>query len=107
VPDPQSPVQYHRRLVGAAGGSQRRAQARSHQRGDEAVGGRAGDRHVPLRAATGLGPEQMDEIIGGLSMLKRAPRLADVVATLAFLASDGAASITGTFVNITAGIFPS
>jgi hypothetical protein len=49
----------------------------------------------------------MDEIIGGLSMLKRAPRLADVVATLAFLASDGAASITGTFVNITAGIFPS
>jgi hypothetical protein len=28
-----------------------------------------------------------------------------VVATLAFLASDGAASITGTFVNVTAGIF--
>ena len=31
----------------------------------------------------------------------------DVVATLAFLASDGAASITGTFVNVTADIFPS
>jgi len=61
----------------------------------------------PLLDATGLGPEQIDEIIGGLSVLKRAPRLAEVVATLAFLASDGAASITGTFVNVTAGIFSS
>jgi len=61
----------------------------------------------PVRDATGLTPEQIDGIIGGLAMLKRAPRLADVVATLTFLASDRAGSITGTFVNVTAGIFPS
>jgi NAD(P)-dependent dehydrogenase (short-subunit alcohol dehydrogenase family) len=36
------------------------------------------------RDETGLAPEQIDGIIGGLSMLKRAPRLADVVAALAF-----------------------
>lgn len=31
----------------------------------------------------------------------------DVAATAAFLASDQAASITGTFVNVTSGTFPS
>ena len=40
-------------------------------------------------------------------MLRRSPRLAEVAATAAFLASDGAAAITGTFVNITSGMFPS
>jgi NAD(P)-dependent dehydrogenase (short-subunit alcohol dehydrogenase family) len=60
----------------------------------------------PQRDSTGLTPAQLDSIIGSLSMLKRAPRLADVVSTLTFLASDHAASITGTFVNASAGIFP-
>ena len=40
-------------------------------------------------------------------MLRRSPRLAEVAATAAFLASDGVAAITGTFVNVTGGIFPS
>jgi NAD(P)-dependent dehydrogenase (short-subunit alcohol dehydrogenase family) len=40
-------------------------------------------------------------------MLRRSPRLAEVAATAAFLASDQAAAITGTFVNVTGGIFPS
>ena len=39
-------------------------------------------------------------------MLRRSPRLAEVAATAAFLASDQAA-ITGTFVNVTGGMFPS
>src|SRR5262249_5111102 len=42
-----------------------------------------------------------------MRMLRRSPRLADVAATAAFLASDRAAAITGTFVNVTSGIFPS
>jgi enoyl-[acyl-carrier-protein] reductase (NADH) len=40
-------------------------------------------------------------------MTRRSPRLADVAATAVFLASDGAAAITGTFVNVTSGMFPS
>lgn len=60
-----------------------------------------------VRDSTGMGPEDIDRIIGGIAMLGRAPRLADVAETITFLASDRAASITGTFVNVTAGIFSS
>jgi NAD(P)-dependent dehydrogenase (short-subunit alcohol dehydrogenase family) len=60
-----------------------------------------------VRDATGMGPEDIERIISQLAMLRRAPRLADVAATLTFLASDGAGSITGTFVNVTSGIFSS
>lgn len=42
-----------------------------------------------------------------MRMLRRSPRLADVAAVAAFLASDHAAAITGTFVNVTSGMFPS
>jgi enoyl-[acyl-carrier-protein] reductase (NADH) len=42
-----------------------------------------------------------------MRMTRRSPRLADVAATAVFLASDGAAAITGTFVNVTSGMFPS
>jgi NAD(P)-dependent dehydrogenase (short-subunit alcohol dehydrogenase family) len=57
------------------------------------------------RDSTGLGPEDIERIISQLTKLRRAPRLADVVSTLTFLASDQAGSITGTFVNVTSGIF--
>jgi NAD(P)-dependent dehydrogenase (short-subunit alcohol dehydrogenase family) len=40
-------------------------------------------------------------------MTRRSPRLAEVAATAAFLASDHAAAITGTFVNVTSGMFQS
>jgi enoyl-[acyl-carrier-protein] reductase (NADH) len=46
--------------------------------------------------------EQLD----GMRMLRRSPRLAQVAAA-AFLASDQAAAITGTFFNVTSGTFPS
>ena len=42
-----------------------------------------------------------------MRMTRRSPRLAEVAATAAFLASDHAAAITGTFVNVTSGMFPS
>jgi enoyl-[acyl-carrier-protein] reductase (NADH) len=40
-------------------------------------------------------------------MLRCSPRLAQVANAAAFLASDRAAAITGTFVNITSGTLPS
>ena len=42
-----------------------------------------------------------------LRMTRRSPTLAQVAATAAFLASDGAGAITGTFVNVTSGMFMS
>jgi NAD(P)-dependent dehydrogenase (short-subunit alcohol dehydrogenase family) len=56
------------------------------------------------RRRTGLTPEQIDELIGGLSALGRAPRLQQVADTAAFLASDSAAGITATVVNVTCGL---
>ncbi|HVV07800.1 SDR family NAD(P)-dependent oxidoreductase [Amycolatopsis sp.] len=44
--------------------------------------------------------------LDGMRMTKRSPRLAEVAATAAFLASDAAGAITGTFVNVTSGMFP-
>jgi NAD(P)-dependent dehydrogenase (short-subunit alcohol dehydrogenase family) len=40
-----------------------------------------------------------------MRMTRRSPGLAEIAATAAFLASDRAAAITGTFVNAT-GMFP-
>jgi NAD(P)-dependent dehydrogenase (short-subunit alcohol dehydrogenase family) len=42
-----------------------------------------------------------------MRMTRRSPRLTEVAATAAFLASDGAGAVTGTFVNVTGGMFPS
>jgi NAD(P)-dependent dehydrogenase (short-subunit alcohol dehydrogenase family) len=44
------------------------------------------------------------EMIAGMSVLRRTPRLADVVGAATFLASDGAAGLTGTMLNVTAGL---
>ncbi len=54
--------------------------------------------------------EAIDGIVANLDsarMTKRSPRLAEVAATAAFLASDGAGAITGTWINTTSGMFPS
>ena len=42
-----------------------------------------------------------------MRMTRRSPRLAEVAEVAAFLASERAGAITGTFVNVTSGIFPS
>jgi NAD(P)-dependent dehydrogenase (short-subunit alcohol dehydrogenase family) len=47
------------------------------------------------------------ESLDQMRMTRRSPRLAEVAATAAFLASDNAAAITGTFVNVTSGTFAS
>src|SRR5829696_2577411 len=42
-----------------------------------------------------------------MRMTRRSPRLDEVAATATFLASDKAGAITGTFVNVPSGMFPS
>jgi enoyl-[acyl-carrier-protein] reductase (NADH) len=43
-------------------------------------------------------------MISGMAALRRAPRLANVAETAAFLASEKAAGLTGTMVNVTSGL---
>ncbi|MFE6482554.1 hypothetical protein ACFVGN_06410 [Streptomyces sp. NPDC057757] len=45
--------------------------------------------------------------LDGLRMTKRSPRIADIAALPTFLASDAGVAVTGTWVNATAGMFPS
>lgn len=40
-------------------------------------------------------------------MTRHSPRLADIAQVAVFLASDQAAGMTGTMVNVTGGMFPS
>jgi hypothetical protein len=47
--------------------------------------------------------ENLDE----MRMTRRSPTLAQLDTTAAFLASEKAGAITGTFVNVTSGMFPS
>jgi enoyl-[acyl-carrier-protein] reductase (NADH) len=42
-----------------------------------------------------------------MRMTRRSPRLEEVAATAAFLASERAGAITDTLVNVTSGMFPS
>jgi NAD(P)-dependent dehydrogenase (short-subunit alcohol dehydrogenase family) len=53
------------------------------------------------------GVERMIETLAGMTMLRRAPRLARVADVAAFLASDRAAAMTGTITNVTCGLIPS
>jgi NAD(P)-dependent dehydrogenase (short-subunit alcohol dehydrogenase family) len=55
------------------------------------------DEHAP-------DPAEIERMIAGMSILGRAPRLAQVAETATFLASDRAGAITGTIVNATAGL---
>ena len=60
-----------------------------------------------LRAVAGeMAPtaEQAVAGIASMSVLKRAPHLQDVADTATFLASDRAAGLTGTMVNVTSGL---
>jgi NAD(P)-dependent dehydrogenase (short-subunit alcohol dehydrogenase family) len=50
--------------------------------------------------------EQMLAGMAQMTMLRRAPSLAQVADTAAFLASDRAAGMTGTIVNVTCGLVP-
>ena len=57
-----------------------------------------------------LDDEAYQGLLKGLAemrMLRRSPTLAQVADVAAFLASDRAAAVTGTFVNVTSGMFPS
>jgi NAD(P)-dependent dehydrogenase (short-subunit alcohol dehydrogenase family) len=49
-------------------------------------------------------PHAALEMIARMAALRRAPRLTDVAEAAAFLASDRAAGITGTMVNVTSGL---
>ncbi len=52
------------------------------------------------------GVERLLENTAGMTMLRRAPRLAQVTDVAAFLASDRAAAITGTIANVSCGLVP-
>jgi enoyl-[acyl-carrier-protein] reductase (NADH) len=47
------------------------------------------------------------ESLDQMRMTRHSPELAEVAATAAFLASERAGAITGTFINVTSGMFPS
>jgi NAD(P)-dependent dehydrogenase (short-subunit alcohol dehydrogenase family) len=51
-----------------------------------------------------MDPAEVEKMIAGMSVLRRAPRLQQVADTVAFLASDRAAGITATTVNVTSGL---
>ena len=51
-------------------------------------------------------PAEVVAALASLTMLKRAPALAQVVDTAVFLSSDSAGTITGTFVNASCGMIP-
>lgn len=53
-----------------------------------------------------VGLQHMIEGLAGMTMLRRAPALAQLAETSAFLASDRAGAITGTIVNVTCGLVP-
>jgi len=52
------------------------------------------------------GLKNLIEIMGNMTMLRRAPGLALVADVAAFLASDRASAMTGTIVNVTCGMVP-
>ncbi|RIK50470.1 MAG: 2-hydroxycyclohexanecarboxyl-CoA dehydrogenase [Chloroflexi bacterium] len=52
------------------------------------------------------GLERLVEGLASMTMLRRAPSLANVADAAAFLASDRAAGITGTITNVTCGLVP-
>jgi NAD(P)-dependent dehydrogenase (short-subunit alcohol dehydrogenase family) len=64
---------------------------------------RPGDENVSRRAS-GMTPEGIEAFIGPRTLLQRAPRLAQVADTAAFLASDRAGAITCTITNVTCGL---
>lgn len=58
----------------------------------------------PSRLGTRMSADDIERVLGPMTMLGHAPRLQDVADTAAFLASDLAGSITGTIVNVTCGL---
>jgi NAD(P)-dependent dehydrogenase (short-subunit alcohol dehydrogenase family) len=52
------------------------------------------------------GVQQIIQGLAQMTMLKRAPALAQVAETITFLASERAGSITGTITNVTCGLVP-
>jgi NAD(P)-dependent dehydrogenase (short-subunit alcohol dehydrogenase family) len=49
-------------------------------------------------------PEMVEQMMAGMTALRRATRLADVAEVAAFLASDRARAMTGTMANVTSGL---
>lgn len=60
----------------------------------------------PAMQVDAAGLERILEGLAGMTMLRRAPRLAQVAEVAAFLASDRAGAMTGTITNVTCGLVP-
>ncbi|WKX11048.1 SDR family oxidoreductase [Streptomyces sp. NL15-2K] len=72
------------------------------------------DTLTPEKLTAGGAPAMDEAAVQGirahldsLRMTKRSPRIADIAALATFLASDAGVALTGTWVNATAGMFPS
>lgn len=65
------------------------------------------DREKILAVNADADPDMLVQMLARATMLKRAPRLAQVAETAAFLASDRAGAITATMVNASCGLVPS
>jgi enoyl-[acyl-carrier-protein] reductase (NADH) len=50
--------------------------------------------------------EDVERMLGPMTMLRHGPRLAQVADAAAFLASDRASGMTGTITNVTCGLVP-
>jgi hypothetical protein len=57
-------------------------------------------------SGTQMDPEEVVKMLSGMSVLRRAPRLQQFADAVAFLASDRAAGITATKINVTSGLVP-
>jgi NAD(P)-dependent dehydrogenase (short-subunit alcohol dehydrogenase family) len=57
-------------------------------------------------SSEGPDPQEAVRMIAGMAILRRAPRLAEVAETAAFLASDRASGMTATTANVTCGLLP-
>lgn len=78
---------------------------RSHAIADAAAAGSyTADIFRPKASAAGLSVEAWLEGAAGTTMLGRLPTLTQIAETAAFLASDHAGAMTGTVVNVTAGL---
>lgn len=62
------------------------------------------EKFAEVRGENAPEPQAAEEMIAGMSVLRRTPKLADVAEVAAFLASERGAGMTGSMANVTSGL---